>query len=247
MVSKKSVTTAVIAMSFWLAWTGSSLAQLHHHEGVATHRRGFRLFSPHGHMVEHHDDYRYVVPHAAHHGAYYTYEDAHYYTPPAPRVAAGPPVAAQRPTPIEFGGLKHYEALAERLDALANQLCLDLHHNYQHNRNYDETYREAYQVLQAAKFIHGAEHAGDRDAIRRSAGSLDNVFHHVQGELRNWSSADVRPVGRYSLAAKLEEMEALLHHLMFDLGVRPDHDNPPGAPPPDGEIAPPPRPPAPRP
>jgi hypothetical protein len=252
MLFKSSATVA--AVSLVLAWAGPALAQHHHHhEGVATHRQGFRLFNPHGHVVnEHHDQYRYVAPPTAHHGAFYTHEDVHYYTPPVSRVVVGPVAAPPpRPVPMEFGSFKHFEVLAERLDSLTNQLCVDLHHNYQHNRNYDETYREAYQVMQAAKFIHGSEHAGDREAIGRSATSLDNLFHHVQGELANWSSANVRRVGQYSLAAKLEEMEALIHHLMYDVGVKPDHDQPGIAPPPgagpDVEIAPPPRAPAPRP
>jgi hypothetical protein len=38
----------------------------------------------------------------------------------------------------------------------------------------------------------------------------------------------------------MEEMEALIHHLMFDLGVTPDHDREEAAPPPEVEIAPPP-------
>lgn len=229
----------------------------HHHAGVVTHRSGFQLFNPHGiRVVDHHDDYRYVVPSSVHHGAFYTHEDIHYYTPPVTRVvvqqsqffpqqpqqfvqnvvpAAPPP----QPVTLKFGSFQHHEQLAERLEAMANQLCLDLHYNYQHNPGYAEAYREAYKLLQAAKYLHGRDHQGDHGALQRSGNGIDELFHHVQGEVRGWRSGNQRQVGQFSLAAKTEEMEAVIHHLLFDIGVKPAHDDLEAAPVPREEAPPP--------
>lgn len=241
--------SAIIALSL-AAVCSAAFAQPHdrHHDrhGVSTHRSGIsiNLFSPRGQPVvrEHHDDYRFVVPATRRYGTYYTHEDVHYFTPPALPVVVNQPVVVQRPVQVEFGTFRHYEQLAERLETLANQLCLDLHYNYQHNRNYDETYREAYQLMQLVKFIHGSEHRGDRTAIRKSADDLDELFHHVQRELKSWTRAERRQVGEYGLMAKVEELEALIHHLLFDVGVKPDHNRDEDAPPPREEVAPPPAP-----
>ncbi len=249
MLTKTKFVVCVFAAG--VLWLNAAVGFAQHHDrhGVATHRPSIslNLFSPHGQPVtrEHHNDYRYVVPATPHHGSFYNYEDRHYYAPPAPVVVIGqPPPPPPRPAPIEFGAFKHYESLADRLETLMNQFCLDLHYNYPHNRNYAETYREAYQLLQAAKYVHGSEHRGDRDAIRKSGASIDNLFHHMQGVVRDWTRVETRPVGSYSLLAKTEELQALIHHLMYDIGVKPDHDRDEQAPPPRaprGEVAPPPR------
>lgn len=42
--------------------------------------------------------------------------------------------------------------------------------------------------------------------------------------------------------AKVEELEAKIHHLLFEVGVKPDHNRDEVAPPPRGEVAPPPAP-----
>ena len=165
------------------------------------------------------------------------------YVVPQPNILPQPqPVVVQKPVALEFGSFQHYDQLAERLDTLANQFCLDLHYNYQQNPGFQEAYRESYQLLQAARQMHASEHRGDREAIRRSGTSIDNLFHHVQGEVKNWSGAQRRQIGQFALPAKIEEMEALIHHLMFDIGVKPEHDGAEAAPPPS-EQAPPPVPP----
>lgn len=238
--------TALFAIGLCVASATPSSAQHRDRHGVATQRPGIsiNLFTPVGRPVirEHHDDYRFVVPATPRYGAYYNYQDTHYFTPPAPPVVVNQPVIVQRPVSIEFGAYKHYEQLSDRLETLANQVCLDLHYNYQHNRNYAETYREAYQLMQVVKFIHGSEHRGDRNAIRKSADDLDELFHHVQRELKTWTREERRQVGQFGLLAKVEEMEALIHHLLFDLGVKPDHNRDEVAPPPRDEVAPPPAP-----
>lgn len=246
MVSRRTYRSAALAICVLLTGFGASYAQHghhhhddhHHHGGISIHRHGFHLIDPHGHHVDdHHDHYHYVVPHVHGYGSYYTYNDVHYFTPP---VVAGRQQVAARPVAVEFGSYQHFEELAQRLEAISNQLCLDLHYNYRHNRDFRETYREAYQLMEIAKFIHDREHRGDRQAIAQQGDSLDQLFHYVQGEVAGWTSSQRRPVGRFSIEAKLEEMEALIHHLLFDIGVKPRHDAEEQAPPPEQELAPPP-------
>lgn len=247
--------TTTLAVGWLVAAAQEGVAQHHHDLGIATHRSGFHLFNPYGvRVVDHHDEYRYVIPSSGHHGTFYTHEDVHYYTPPVTRVVVQQPqfvpqqpqqfvqnvVPPPQPQPVQlkFGGFQLHEQLAERLESMANQYCLDLHYNYQHNPGYPETYREAYKLLQAAKYIHGRDHQGDHAMIQRSVNSIDELFHHVQGEVRGWRSGNQRQVNQLSLAAKTEELEALIHHLMFDIGVKPAHDDGP-APAPREEAPPP--------
>lgn len=217
----------------WLATASQVGLAQHHHEGAVTHRRGLHWVDPHGvRVVDHHDAYRYVVPSVGHHGTFYNHENIHYYTPPVNHVVVQQPQqfvqnvlpASQPLVALQFGGFQHHQQLAERLEGLANQFCLDLHYNYQHNPKYAEVYRESYKLLQAAKYLHGKEHQGDHVAIQRSGNSIDELFHHVQEETRGWRGSNQRQVGQLGLAAKSEELEALIHHLMFDIGVKPAHD-----------------------
>lgn len=180
------------------------------------------LYTPQGlRLDQHNEHYHYIVPPAARYGAFYTFDKTYYYTPPMPR---GPGQRAPRPVVIQFGGSRYLAELAERIEFLANELCLDLHHNYGHNHNFDEVYREAYQFLQATKFIRNREQHGDREAIRRSVAKIDNLFHHIQDDLNVLKRQERRPVGQIGFQAKIEELQALIHHLMYDQGVRPDHD-----------------------
>ena len=81
---------------------------------------------------------------------------------------------------VAFGGFSHVDDLASRLETLTNEFCLDLHYHYSHNHGYAATYGEAYQILDAAKFIHAAEHQQDRQAIAARLKGLNELFHHVQ-------------------------------------------------------------------
>ena len=215
----------------------------HPHKGVPKYRVGFQLFSPLGvRVTEQQEQYQYVVPSAGRYGTFYSHDDAYYYTPPVNRVVGQPPQPAPRPVTLKFGGFQYHVELANRLETLANQFCLDLHFNYQNNHEFDETYGEAYQLLQAAKFIVDKDNAGDHAGIQRSVSSIDELFHHVQEDVRGWRSANRRQIGHLNLAAKTEELEAVLHHLMFDIGVKPAHDEEPEeAAPQPREDAPPPR------
>lgn len=225
----RSLIVAATLVVGWLATAtqvGFAGDDQHRHRGVAKHRAGIQLYSPLGvRVTEHQDHYRYVVPSRGRYGAYYTHENARYYTPPGGRVVGQQPQAAPRPVAVKFGGYQHHEELAERLETLANQICLDLHHNHQENPEFDDVYGHAYKLLQAAKYIHGKEHAGDKAAIQRSVGSIDEMFHHMQRDIADWRSANRRQVGELNLVAKTEEFEAVLHHLMYEIGVKPAHDD----------------------
>ena len=88
------------------------------------------------------------------------------------------------------------------------------------------------------------EHQGDRDGLARTLGDLDPLFHHVQEEMAGWNRNERKTIGQLSIDDKMQQMEALLHHTLFDVGVRPQHDDQvEQAPPPGGggvEQAPPP-------
>src|SRR5690606_32165144 len=137
------------------------------------------------------------------------------------------------------GGYAHLADLAGRLSLLANDVCLDMHYNYSHNPGFAETYREAYQILDMAKYLEAAENQGDRAEIARRVTELDPLFHQVQGEVQGWSRSHQRQIGESGLMTKLEIMEALLHHLMYDVGIEPHSAPREEAPPPaTDEVAP---------
>lgn len=238
----KSMTPSVrvlIALELCLGFQATSFAE--HPHGAAKHRPKvvISLFTPQGRpVIQHHDRYRYVIPSTPRHGAYYAYENKYYYTPPG---SHGGPQHLQ-PVPMTFGGSQHIAELSERIEFLANELCLDLHHNYRDNPGFKVAYREAYEFSTAAKFIHNREHQGDRDAIRATVTRIDGLFHDIQNDIVNLERRESRQIGQLSCHARIEELQALIHHLMYDQGVRPSHgpgeNGPVGSPVP--EEAPPP-------
>jgi hypothetical protein len=124
-----------------------------------------------------------------------------------------------KPVLVEFGSYARYQDLSGRLEILANEMLLDLHHNYQHNIGFEETYREAYQILDMAKFIHAADHTRDGAAMRDMLIKLDPLFHHVQNDVKGWSRVHHRQVGNLGIVTKMEMVDSVLHHLMNDVGV----------------------------
>jgi hypothetical protein len=142
-----------------------------------------------------------------------------------------------RPQEITFGGFSHVDDLAVRFEELANELCLDLYYNYSHNFEFRETYSEAYQVLEVARFIHDSEHRQDRVAIQEQLAGLDDLFHHVQSNVRGWTRHRRRQIGDLGILSKMNLLESTLHHLMNDVGVKLAPGTPEQAPPPaDHEL-----------
>ncbi len=72
------------------------------------------------------------------------------------------------------------------------------------------------------KFIHDAEHANDRYAIRAKLNSMDKLFHNVQENVRGWSRhRHQRQIGQLGILSKMDMIESTLHHLMKDVGAHP--------------------------
>ena len=235
--------TPLVTIGFCATLAAQCAAQYEHRDrGSTKHRRGIRITTPVGEIVTDLKDYRFVVPSRRNQGSYYTHEDTHYYAPALPHGAPNQGTA-QRPAALEFGAFQHHEELVERLSYLGNQLCLDLHHNYRGSSGFRDTYREAYQLWQDAKHLHEDIHGGDRREMQQTALAMDRLFHHVQDEVLHWRGSNQRQVGELPLPAKLEEIEAVLHHLLFDMGVNPEHgdDHNEVAPAPQDEVPPPPR------
>ena len=189
-------------------------------------------------------DWRYVVPnqqHYHHAGTYYSRNGMHYYVPsaPPPGTYAGQPTSpiAPQSVKLEFGGFKQTSDLIDRLEFATNRLCLDMHYNYRHNAGFTETYRESYQILQTTRDLDSGRPS--RSRIRQDVAELDEQFHHVQHDIKPWTRLERRPVGEGGINGKAEVVESVLHHLLFDVGVRPQHlPIEEQAPPPADEAAP---------
>ncbi|HIK91171.1 MAG TPA: hypothetical protein EYG03_04155 [Planctomycetes bacterium] len=206
-----------------------------HHDSHSSHKNHYNpgyhidhhdhvIRDSHGHVIGnyHHDvvhrNSTYIVPHtshANHHGTYHLHNGNFYYTA---RTASNSRTA-QRAVAVNFGSFSHVEDLASRLEELTNEFCLVLHYNYSHNHGFRETYAEGYQLMLVAKFIHDAEHANDRDAIRSKLNGMDELFHHVQDDVRGWSRHHRRQIGQLGILSKMDMIESTLHHLMNDVGV----------------------------
>ncbi len=243
-----AATLAIVAGSFLATGTGTATAQ--HRGGSGGGYGGYsgghggyggysggRVPAYHG-VYYGHSNWNYVVPHRpAYAGGYYSVGQTHYYTPtpfvsvfaarpvavapgvPAP-IAPPPAAAVQKPVELTFGGYARYEDLAGRLVADVNALCLDLHHNYQGNKNFADVYAEAYEVLQAAKYLQGKEHKGNHADIGKRVTEVHRLFHHVMDETRGWTRTAKKQVGTDTLEEKLGGVEAVLHHLAYDAGIK---------------------------
>ena len=208
--------------------------QNHYNPGYHIDHHDHVVRDSHGHVIGkyHHDvvhkNSTYIVPHSSHgnhHATYHLHNGRYYYTPQT--VSINSNVTPQR-VAVAFGSFSHVDDLASRLEELTNEFCLDLHYNYSHNPGYRETYSEGYELMQVARYIHDAEHAHDRAAIRGKLNGMDALFHHVQEDVRGWSRHHHRQVGQLGILSKMDMIESTLHHLMNDVGV---HST-------DGEVAP---------
>ncbi len=191
-----------------------------HHDHVIRDSHGHVIGRYH-HDVIHHDA-QHIVPHMdnVNHGTYYRHNGHSYYHPQT--ATLGTLQAPPTPEEITFGGYGHVDDLAMRLETLMNELCLDLYYNYSHNPEFLVTYSEAYSLLETARFIHAAEHAHDRDAISRKLGGADALFHHVEDDVLGWSRVHHRQIGTLGIISKMDMAESVLHHLMQDVGVKPE-------------------------
>jgi hypothetical protein len=202
-----------------------------HHSHWGHGHRGLGHFHWHNGHLDYHPGH--VYPRRIYTPSYPVYDDHAYDDQSYP----------EHRVEYRFGGFSHIDDLAASLESQANLLCWEMYYNYQHNPGYRSTYREVYEISQVAKFIHGLEHAHNRERIREEVLRLDRLFHHVQRDVVNWTGHHHRHVGRGGLTSKLESFEETLHHLMDDVGVRSAPaaegeggilDGAPAAPPADG-------------
>lgn len=128
---------------------------------------------------------------------------------------------------VTYGGFSHIDDLAVEMEQLARAILWEMHFNYSRNPGYNATYSEAYTMLRQAKAIHRAEHHGNRAEITRIAGSMDELFHHIEDDIASWRPSHRHVVGHGSLFDKMESMEQTLHHLMQDVGLAAGTTDPP--------------------
>jgi hypothetical protein len=64
---------------------------------------------------------------------------------------------------------------------------------------------------------------------------MDQLMHHVQGEVAQWSRHHVRQVASGGVIEKSSAVEAILHHLCYDVGIEPHGDDEPAPAPNAGE------------
>ena len=171
------------------------------------------------------DNSKYVLPHYDdnHTGTYWNRDGKYYYRPQTQtRYRTQSQVEEMR-----FGGRRHMDDLAERLEALVNETCLELHYNYGHNRDFKQTYADAYRILDDAKWVHNRGNYGNSSEMRRRLMRMDEQIHKVQDSVRGWNSSNRRSYGDVSLRSRLRLVEASIHHLMYDAGIDPDraHDD----------------------
>ncbi len=160
-------------------------------------------------------------------GSYYSTGNQHYYYPQA-SVAYGTQTTQQAepdPVQIQFGGFVYANELTYQLQTLSNEICLDLHHNYQNNPEFMTTYRKAYDILQFAKFAQTPEGQQDRQGLVNELRNIDTIFHQVEDEVQGWTSTQQQQIGDLDLNTKLAYTEETLHHLMYDAGVPLDNND----------------------
>lgn len=260
----------ILCLAVGIGASRTAVAQHHGGHHGSSHHGSSHGFSHHGssHYGSshhgwfshggYHSGWGHVVPSHHHHsGLYYSYGGANYYTPVMPPVpvqvfrpqAGGnlaviaPPAdpIAPQSVQLEFGGFRQIEDLSGRLVIEANLWCLDMHYNYSHNPDFATTYRDAYQVLLTAKSVQAAVGQGNRESIRNQIAAAEPLFHQVQERMKTWTREERRSVGDGGFSAKASVVESILHHLLYDVGITPQHSPMPEeqAPPPAEPIGPP--------
>lgn len=127
--------------------------------------------------------------------------------------------APPAPGSLPFGGFTRTDELANRLEVLMNELCLDLFYNYSHNPGFRETYAEAYSLYKTVQFIHACEHNYDRPVVQERLAGADALFHHIEDDVCGWTRIPHRQIGTLGINAKMDMIEETLHCLMEDVGV----------------------------
>lgn len=151
-------------------------------------------------------------------GSYYVERGKHYFQPP--RSPQG-----SRPQKIKRGGGEFVDDLAQRLTYEAKMLCLDMKDNYSRNDGFDETYRAAYHTWQLASQIAKGDGSLDHTPLATMARELDPQFQPAKRGVAGWTRHHKRQRGTGNVQAKVERIETLIHHLLYDIGPPPKLPN----------------------
>jgi hypothetical protein len=131
-----------------------------------------------------------------------------------------------RPVTYKFGAKVHVQRLAHEMYDMTNSICWEMHKYYRDNPGFRTTYREAWQMSQDAKEIedlarrnyHRSPQKDDRIANRLA--DLDELFHHIESDVRRWRPSTREAYRGGDLKAKMDQCEDILHHLMDDYGIK---------------------------
>ena len=121
--------------------------------------------------------------------------------------------------PVHEDDRGHGDDLASRrLETLARQVCLDLHHNYSHNPGFAQTYAEAYRMMDAAQFVYSAHERRDVDhrAVFARLDEIEELARHLQDDVRRWTRYPQREIGQGDVAWKLDRVEATVQQVRDD-------------------------------
>lgn len=126
----------------------------------------------------------------------------------------------------DWGKRFQTERLAAELYRQSNAICWEMIRYYKHNDKYNENYREMYEIREAAKRIHDMVTDGyhrrrfsREDRIEAELKVMDNLFHHIDWDVRRWRSSRRDSSRGADLIAQMDEVERTLHRLMDDYGV----------------------------
>ncbi|MDA7503478.1 hypothetical protein OAF74_03135 [bacterium] len=166
-------------------------------------------------------------------GAFYRSQNQYYYSPnyypqstySQPLYSQGTiyqqpsPQQPQEPVQIEFGQRRYVAELADQLQVLSNELCLDLYENYSANPNFKATYTDAYAVLSFAKYLQAEGNNVPQAQLIDEMSGIDSLFHEVEETVATWTPQQRKKISELDTPTRLEFIEETIHHLMYDIGV----------------------------
>lgn len=126
---------------------------------------------------------------------------------------------SQEPVQIEFGQRRYVAELADQLQVLSNELCLDLYENYSGNPNFKATYTDAYAVLSFAKYLQAEGNNVPQTQLIEEMSGIDSLFHEVEETVATWTPQQRKKISELDTPTRLEFIEETIHHLMYDIGV----------------------------
>jgi hypothetical protein len=128
----------------------------------------------------------------------------------------------------EFDEVSHVDDVSWQVRRRANAICWEIYRYQRHRHDFKSVYREAYEMLKTAEYVHDLIHNhGRRSRVRAEVQVLDQLFHHIEGDLALWANSDRQfhvsfhspENGVRTLQKMMERLENTLHHLMQDIGI----------------------------